>query len=108
MIRELAPVELSRWRADPGRPAPLVVDVREPWELERCALPDSVHVPMHELPARLGELPRGRDVVVVCHHGVRSRLAARFLAGAGFAPVWNLAGGVEAWAADVDPSLPRY
>ena len=55
MIRELAPAELSRWRADPGRPAPLVVDVREPWELERCALSDSVHVPMHELPARLAE-----------------------------------------------------
>jgi rhodanese-related sulfurtransferase len=63
---------------------------------------------MHELPARLAELPRGRDVVVVCHHGVRSRLAARFLAGAGFDPVWNLAGGVEAWAADVDPALTRY
>jgi rhodanese-related sulfurtransferase len=44
----------------------------------------------------------------VCHHGVRSRFAARFLAGAGFAPVFNLTGGVEAWAADVDPTLARY
>ena len=108
MIRELAPAELSRWREDASRPAPLVVDVREAWELERCALSDSVHVPMHELPRRLSELPRGRDLVVVCHHGVRSRFAARFLADAGFAPVWNLTGGVEAWAADVDPSLARY
>lgn len=108
MISQIAPSELHAWRADAARPAPLVVDVREPWELERCALSDSVHVPMHELPARLAELPRGRDVVVVCHHGVRSRLAARFLAGAGFDPVWNLAGGVEAWAADVDPALTRY
>jgi rhodanese-related sulfurtransferase len=108
LIRELAPTELSRWLADPGRAPPLVLDVREGWELERCALSDSVHLPMHELPARLDERPRGRDVVVVCHHGVRSRLAARFLERAGFAPVWNLSGGVEAWAADVDPSLPRY
>lgn len=108
MIRELAPEELSRWRADRSRAAPLVIDVREAWELERCALSDSVHVPMHELPSRLDELPRGRDLVVVCHHGVRSRLAARFLEHAGFDPVWNLAGGVEAWATDVDPTMSRY
>ena len=108
MIRELEPAELSRWRADPKRRAPVVVDVREAWELERCALSDSIHVPMRELPARLDELPRDRDLVVVCHHGVRSRFAARFLAGAGFAPVFNLTGGVEAWAADVDPTLARY
>lgn len=108
MIRELAPAELHRWRADPSRAAPLVVDVREDWELERCALPGSVHVPMRELPARVGELPRGRDLVVVCHHGVRSRFAARFLAGAGFAAVFNLTGGVAAWADDVDPTLARY
>jgi rhodanese-related sulfurtransferase len=63
---------------------------------------------MHELPSRLDELPRGRDLVVVCHHGVRSRLAALFLEHAGFDPVWNLTGGVEAWANDVDPTLPRY
>jgi len=108
LIRELEPAELSRWRADPQRRAPVVVDVREAWELERCALSDSMHVPMHELPRRLDELPRDRDLVVVCHHGVRSRFAARFLAGAGFAPVFNLTGGVEAWAADVDPTLARY
>ena len=108
MIRELAPAELQRWRADAQRPAPFVVDVREDWELERCALSESMHVPMRELPARLDELPRDRDLVVVCHHGVRSRFAARFLAGSGFGTVFNLTGGVEAWAADVDPTLARY
>ena len=108
MIRELAPADLHRWRADASRAAPVVLDVREDWELARCALSDSLHVPMHELPRRLAELPRDRDLVVVCHHGVRSRFAARFLAGAGFAPVWNLTGGVEAWATDVDPTLARY
>ena len=108
MISELAPVELRRWRADPARRPPFVVDVREDWELARCALSDSMHVPMRELPARLAELPRDRELVVVCHHGVRSRFAARFLAGSGFAPVFNLTGGVEAWAAEVDPTLARY
>ncbi|CAG0963516.1 thiosulfate sulfurtransferase [Burkholderiales bacterium] len=108
MIRDLAPADLLRWRSDASRVPPVVVDVREPWELERCALSDVIHVPMNELPGRLDELPRGRDLVVVCHHGVRSRYAARYLATAGFAPVWNLAGGVEAWAADVDPAMPRY
>ena len=108
MIQEIAPAELLLWREDAQRRPPLVVDVREDWELERCALSDSMHVPMRELPARLGELPRDRDLVVVCHHGVRSRFAARFLAGAGYAPVFNLTGGVEAWAADVDPTLARY
>lgn len=108
MIRELDPAELVRWRADTGRPAPVVVDVRETWEIERCPVPDATHVPMHELPRRIAELPRDRDLVVVCHHGVRSRFAASYLASAGFSPVWNLSGGVDAWATHVDPSIPRY
>jgi len=107
LIRDITPVELAAWREEAAR-APLVVDVRETWELERCALADAIHVPMHELPGRLGEIPRDRDLVVVCHHGVRSRLAAHFLARAGFPAVWNLAGGVAAWAQDVDPAMPRY
>lgn len=108
MIRDLSPAELARWRADASRPAPVLVDVREGWELERCRLDDAIHLPLHELARRRDELPRDRDLVIVCHHGVRSRLAAAWLASAGFAPVWNLAGGVEAWAAEADPTLPRY
>ncbi len=108
MIRELAPAELARWRADELREPPVVVDVREPWELERCALPGVFHVPMRELPGRLGELPRERDVIVVCHHGVRSRQVAHYLARAGFVAVWNLTGGMAAWADQVDPAMPRY
>lgn len=108
MIRDLDPAELARWRADESREPPVVVDVREPWELERCALPGVVHVPMRELPGRLGELPRERDVVVVCHHGVRSRQVAHYLARVGFMMVWNLTGGMAAWADQVDPSMPRY
>ncbi|MBP8007134.1 MAG: sulfurtransferase, partial [Burkholderiales bacterium] len=61
MIRELPPAELDRWRSDNHREPPVVVDVREPWERERCSLPGVAHVPMRELPGRLDELPRDRD-----------------------------------------------
>ncbi len=108
MIREIAPAELARWRADRNREPPVVVDVREGWELACCALDDVVHVPMRELPGRVGDLPRGRDVVVVCHHGVRSLQVARYLARLGFDAVWNLTGGMAAWADQVDPAMPRY
>ena len=108
MIREIAPAELAVWRADGNREPPVVVDVREPWELACCALPDVVHVPMREVPGRVGELPRERDVVVVCHHGVRSLQVARYLVRLGFDTVWNLTGGMAAWADQVDPAMPRY
>ncbi len=108
MIRELPPAELVRWRADDDRQPPVVVDVREPWELERCSLPGVVHVPMRELPGRLDELPRDRDVVVVCHHGVRSRQVAHYLVRLGYMAVWNLTGGMAAWADQVDPAMSRY
>ena len=108
MIRELPPAELARWRSDDDRQPPVVVDVREPWELERCSLPGVVHVPMRELPGRLDELPRDRDVVVVCHHGVRSRQDAHYLVRLGYMAVWNLTGGMASWADQVDPAMPRY
>ena len=75
---------------------------------ERGAAPGVVHVPMREVPGRVGELPRERDVVVVCHHGVRSLQVARYLVRLGFDTVWNLTGGMAAWADQVDPAMSRY
>jgi rhodanese-related sulfurtransferase len=108
LIPEITPKELAAWRADAKRPAPALVDVREPWEFERCHIDGSHLVPLGQLVARVGELPRERPIVVVCHHGNRSGVATDFLRRAGFADVWNLRGGVAAWATDVDPSMPRY
>ena len=108
MIPEIAPAELAAWRRDATRAAPLVVDVREPWEFARCSIDGSVSVPMQELPRRLSELDDKRELVLVCHHGARSMSAARWLAQNGFPAVHNLRGGVEAWALEVDPSMPRY
>ena len=89
-------------------PKPLVLDVREPWELGRAALPDVLHIPMREIPARLAEIDTTRDIAVLCHHGNRSNHVARFLDAQGFKNVYNVMGGIEAWARDVDPQVGRY
>jgi adenylyltransferase/sulfurtransferase len=91
-----------------GDTPPVLVDVREPWEHELAHIADAVLVPLATVPDRLRELPRGRPLVTVCHHGVRSATAAALLRRAGFANVRSLAGGVDAWAARVDPAMRRY
>jgi rhodanese-related sulfurtransferase len=108
LIPQLAPSDLARWRADSARAAPILVDVREPWEFARCRIEESVSIPLGELPRRLAELPADRDLVLVCHHGSRSQHAAMLLAQRGFESVHNLRGGVEAWALEVDPGMQRY
>src|SRR5690349_4753329 len=86
---------------------PLLLDVREPWEFSIVHLPDSRLIPMHELPLKFLELDPSRETVIICHHGIRSRVAAHFLEQQGFTNVINLLGGIEAWRVDVDRSLPR-
>jgi rhodanese-related sulfurtransferase len=88
--------------------SPLVLDVREPFETDLAPFPGACKIPMGDIPARLGELDPERETVVVCHHGVRSAQVAGYLSHNGFARVLNLAGGIEAWALEVDPSVPRY
>lgn len=108
MVREISVRELARWLAN-GRPVRLV-DVRQPWEHETAALPDSLLIPLDELPARAAEVspPAGSPVVVYCHHGVRSRAGAAVLQRHGLADVFSLAGGIDAWSLQVDPGVPRY
>jgi rhodanese-related sulfurtransferase len=93
-------------------PAPLLLDVREPWEvaLARIDLDGAQlrHIPMRSLPERLDELPRTQPVVCICHHGVRSAQVVAFLVRLGFDDVYNLAGGIDAWSTHVDPAVPRY
>ena len=108
MIPQLSPADVVRWRGDDTRQAPLLVDVREPWEFAYCRIEASVSIPLGEVLRRQAELPRDRPLVMVCHHGRRSQHAAMLLADAGFATVFNLEGGVEAWALAVDPAMPRY
>lgn len=107
-MQHIRPAELKAWLDDPQREKPLLLDVREPWEFERCHIDGAVSLPMNGIPMRLAELPRDRDIVVICHHGVRSYHVARFLDHNGFTRVINLTGGVDAWAKEADPTMPTY
>jgi len=105
-MKQISPRELARWLTDPQ--PPVVLDVREPWELATASLNGALHIPMHEIPARYGELPADRPIVCLCHHGMRSLQVAMFLERQGLAAVHNLAGGIDAWSRDVDPTVPTY
>jgi len=107
-MQQITPAQLKAWLDDESRPSPLLLDVREPREYEVCRIEDSVLMPMQTVPARREELDGDREIVVICHHGGRSMQVAMFLERLGFTGVHNLAGGVEAWAREVDPSMPRY
>jgi adenylyltransferase/sulfurtransferase len=86
----------------------LLLDVREPRELAVASVPGAVHIPMAQVPARLGELDRQKHIVVICHSGGRSQAVAGFLQHQGFEKVSNLAGGITRWSREVDPSIPVY
>ena len=107
-VREIAPKALRDELAKPGT-HPVLLDVRTPAEHALVALPDSVLIPLQEFGQRLAELDalKGKSVVTYCHTGVRSLHAAAFLASRGVEAV-SLAGGIERYAVEVDPSLPRY
>lgn len=85
-----------------------ILDVREAWELDICALKDCLHIPLGDLARRIDELPRDCPIVVVCHTGRRSLLATQLLRQHGLVQAVNLEGGVEAWATDIDPEMQRY
>lgn len=94
-------------RLDQGEDV-VLVDVREPAEVQYCAIAGSVHIPMGELVQRVGEIDRERETVILCHTGGRSMQVAMFLRAQGYDNVYNLAGGIDAWSRTVDPGVPRY
>jgi rhodanese-related sulfurtransferase len=86
-----------------------LIDVREPWEFETAHIADSVLMPMGDVPARAHqELDPDERLVVVCHHGMRSMNVAVWLRNQGFEQAQSLMGGIDAWSAEVDPTVPRY
>lgn len=105
-MRHFSPRQLKEHLAGGGEP--LLLDVREPWEFQVCAIDGSQLVPMRTIPQAVQELDPDRETVVICHHGIRSREVAFYLEQAGFNNVVNLDGGVAAWARDVDPNMPTY
>jgi rhodanese-related sulfurtransferase len=124
-MKQLAARELAALCAGAAAgPSPLLLDVREAWEFELAAVrvdgASTLHMPMNEVPARLDEIEAARTngaalgdgaarpVVCICHHGMRSAQVVAFLERQGLTPIYNLAGGTEAWSTEVDPSVPRY
>lgn len=105
-VEEISPAELAeRLR---GAEPPMLIDVREPWEHGVARIEGARLVPLDVIPAALSTFDPGRAYVLHCHHGVRSLMAAQFLMERGLTRVANLSGGIDAWSAEVDPSVPRY
>ena len=108
MESSLSPTELAE-RLQTDSP-PHLLDVREVDEHQFVALPNSKLIPLRELSDRFGEIESWKDeeIVVYCHHGIRSQHAIGWLRQQGFSKLRNLTGGIDCWTSEVDPSLPRY
>jgi rhodanese-related sulfurtransferase len=116
MVPHIRPAQLPQWlqqcRAQDATALPIVLDVREPWEVQTASVRadgfELRHMPMASIPVRLAELPKDRPIACLCHHGGRSAQVAHFLHRQGFDDVVNIAGGIHAWAHELDPSVPQY
>ena len=104
-IPQLTVKELKR-RIDAGEDV-YILDVREPWEQKLAQIGGKL-IPQSEVPQRLAEIDREREVIVQCHSGVRSQRIAEFLKQQGYPRVANLAGGIHAWSVEIDPKVPKY
>ena len=109
-MQQISPAQVAEWAGQQTQ-RPVLLDVREGWEVQtasaRPAELDFVHMPMQTIPARLSELDPARPIACLCHHGGRSMQVANFLANHGYEVV-NVAGGIHAWSAEVDPTVPVY
>lgn len=107
-MREFTAGKLQAYLESTPEQPPLLLDVREPWEFETARIEGSTLIPMRSIPNRIQELDPERETIVICHHGIRSSMVARFLENQGFTNVVNLSGGVDAWARDVDLKMVTY
>jgi rhodanese-related sulfurtransferase len=109
-MEQIYPAQVAQWASQQDQ-RPVLLDVREGWEVQTASAQpeglDLLHIPMQTIPARLHELDKTRPIACLCHHGGRSMQVASFLMQHGFEVV-NVAGGIHAWSAQVDPSIPVY
>ena len=106
-MREFTARELHAY-LESASPRPVLLDVREPWEFETARIEGATLVPMRSIASQVQSLDPEQEIVVVCHHGVRSRMDGLFLENHGFSKVINLSGGVDAWAREVDLQMATY
>ena len=104
-MTDISPQDLKA-RLDRRDPV-VLLDVREDWETALCRLENATHIPIEEIEFRTAELEPADEIVVYCHHGVRSAAVANFLRQQGFKAV-NLAGGLDQWARTIDRTMKRY
>ena len=105
-IQQISATELNAKLQSDNRP--FLLDVREPYEFAYARIAGSVLIPLHQIPERLDELDAEQEIVVICHHGIRSQQAASFLEQQLFRKLLNLSGGIDAWSCECDASVPRY
>ena len=107
-IQQLQSLQLRDWLDDGSRRAPVLLDVREPWEVQLCRIEGALTIPMNRVADQCSSLDPDAEMVLICHHGGRSMQVALFLERVGFAKLHNLAGGVDAWARQIDPAMAVY
>ena len=106
---EIEPSALAELRQGDETRNPILLDVREPWEVQVASVHGSVSMPMGDIPSRAhAELDPEQHIIAICHHGVRSLNVAVWLRNQGFEQVQSLAGGIDAWSKEIDPTVPRY
>ncbi|MEM7792000.1 MAG: rhodanese-like domain-containing protein [Verrucomicrobiota bacterium] len=106
MNKEISAVEASKLKE--SSPDVTLLDVREDAELEICNIQGAIHIPMGQIPGQLDALPKEGKLIVFCHHGMRSLNVVQYLEAQGFRNAVNMAGGINAWAIEVDASVGRY
>jgi rhodanese-related sulfurtransferase len=113
-MRHFSPLQLKEYLSSLSNndDQPLLLDVREQWEFDYCNIEGSVLIPMGELAAELDsftdEYDYDREIIMICHHGIRSRQMGYYMEQTGYKNIINLDGGVEQWAEDVDKTMKRY
>lgn len=106
-MRQLSPQQVFELLQQ-DEPKPVLLDVREPFEVEICAIEGSINIPLQQIPEAVEALDPEREYVLICHHGMRSQRAGVIMAAQGFGKLINLVGGIDAWACNVDSRMRRY
>ena len=104
-MQDLTPEELKQYLA---LNQPLLLDVREQWEWDKCHFDDAKLLPMGQIMANIDTFDKSAELVIICHHGIRSMQVARYFESIGFTNVINLKGGIDAWAKNIDSSMALY
>ncbi|MBC7543396.1 MAG: sulfurtransferase [Candidatus Sericytochromatia bacterium] len=105
---EIDPVQYSAWRNQPEAHPHVLLDIREPWEHAQTQIAGDVLIPMNEVPQRMAEIPADQDLIVYCHHGVRSFQVVYYLRQQGYTRARSLSGGIARWSAEIDSTVPEY